>query len=71
MSHIFEYTIKIKDNRNRLAHGEHTFYDAGKKSSVKEIIELKDEVFHYLDDVVKNIGDYIDTKSYTKTVKKR
>ena len=56
--------VKIKDKRNRLAHGEHTFYDVGKDFSVREIIELKDEVFVYLDDVVKNVGDYIASKSY-------
>ncbi|ASB50463.1 MAE_28990/MAE_18760 family HEPN-like nuclease [Alkalitalea saponilacus] len=56
--------VKIKDKRNRLAHGEHTFYDVGKDFSVREIIELKNEVFLYLDDVVKNVGDYITSKSY-------
>lgn len=58
--------VKIKDKRNRLAHGEHTFYDVGKDYSVREIIELKDEVFVYLDDVVKNVGTYIRKKDYKK-----
>lgn len=56
--------VKIKDKRNRLAHGEHTFYDVGKDFSVREIVELKTEVFDYLDDVVKNVGDYIESKNY-------
>jgi len=57
--------VKIKDKRNRLAHGEHTFYDVGKDFSIREIIELKSEVFDYLDDVVKNVHHYIENKGYT------
>ncbi len=56
--------VKIKDKRNRLAHGEHTFYDVGKDFSVREIMDLKNEVFMYLDDVVNNVGDFIKSKSY-------
>lgn len=58
--------VKIKDKRNRLAHGEHTFYDVGKDFSVKEIDELKDEVFEYLDDVVNKVELFLEKKSYKK-----
>jgi hypothetical protein len=60
--------VKIKEKRNRLAHGEHTFYDVGRDFSVGDIIELKNEVFEYLDDVVRNVRVYIDNKSFKSTV---
>ncbi|MBN1987944.1 MAG: hypothetical protein JW783_00920 [Bacteroidales bacterium] len=60
--------VKIKDKRNRLAHGEHTFYDVGKDFSVRDIVDLKNEVFDYLDDVVRNVGQYIQNKSFKSTV---
>nr|WP_320021286.1 MAE_28990/MAE_18760 family HEPN-like nuclease [uncultured Draconibacterium sp.] len=60
--------IKIKEKRNRLAHGEHTFYDVGRDFSVRDIVELKNEVFDYLDDVVRNVGLYINNKSFKSTV---
>lgn len=60
--------VKIKDKRNRLAHGEHTFYDVGKDFSVRDILELKNEVFAYLDDVVRNVGIYVQNKSYKSLV---
>lgn len=59
--------VKIKEKRNRLAHGEHTFYDVGKDFSVGDIIELKNEVFDYLDDVVRNITAYINSKDYKRS----
>ena len=60
--------VKIKEKRNRLAHGEHTFYDVGRDFSVRDIIELKNEVFEYLDDVVRNVGIYINNKSFKTAI---
>ena len=58
--------VKIKDKRNRLAHGEHTFYDVGKGFTIREIDELKVEVFEYLDDVVNKVELFIENRSYKK-----
>ncbi|MDP3914421.1 MAG: MAE_28990/MAE_18760 family HEPN-like nuclease [Bacteroidota bacterium] len=58
--------VKIKDKRNRLAHGEHTFYDVGKDFTIKEIDTLKVEVFEYLDDVVSKVELFIENRSYKK-----
>lgn len=57
--------VKIKDKRNRLAHGEQTFYDVGKNCTVNELIDFKDETFNYLSDVIDKIELFITDKKYT------
>ncbi len=56
--------VDIKNKRNRLAHGEHTFYDVGKDYTVNEIYNFKDETFYYLSDVIQNIENYISSSNY-------
>lgn len=58
--------VKIKNKRNRLAHGEQTFYDVGKDFSVKEMTEFKNETFIYLSETINNIERFILEKEYTK-----
>lgn len=58
--------VQIKNKRNRLAHGEQTFYEVGKDSTVKDLIALKDETFSYLSDVITKIETFILAKKYTK-----
>ena len=40
-----------KNKKNRLAHGEQTFYEVGKDFSVNDLFAFKDETFKYLSDV--------------------
>ncbi len=56
--------VSIKEKRNRLAHGEHTFYDVGKDYTVNEIDNFKNETFDYLADVISNIENYISSNNY-------
>lgn len=56
--------VDIKNKRNRLAHGERTFYDVGKDYTVKEIIDFKNETFNYLSDVITKIESFISEKRY-------
>ncbi len=56
--------VSIKEKRNRLAHGEQTFYDVGKDYSVSDLIDLKNEAFQYLNDIIQKIEDFIDNESY-------
>ncbi len=58
--------VNIKNKRNKLAHGEQTFYDVGKDYSVNDLFELKNETFVYLEDVINKIGRYIIEKLYKK-----
>ncbi len=56
--------VTIKNKRNGLAHGNHTFYDVGKDFTVKDISLFKDETFLYLNDVIANIEKFINEKKY-------
>lgn len=56
--------VTIKNKRNGLAHGNHTFYDVGKDFTVKDISSFKDEAFLYLNDVIANIEKFINEKKY-------
>jgi len=58
--------VRIKDKRNRLAHGQQTFYDVGKDFSVGELNEFKNETFAYLLDIINNIEKFIIAQNYTK-----
>ena len=57
---------EIKNKRNRLAHGEQTFYDVGKDFSVGELNDFKNETFVYLSDVINNIERFIIDKIYVQ-----
>lgn len=54
----------IKDRRNGLAHGNHTFYDVGKGYSVNVLTAYKEETFDYLFDVISNIEKFIAEEKY-------
>lgn len=56
--------VTIKNKRNGLAHGNHTFYDVGKDYTVNEISLFKNETFLYLTDVINNIEKFINEKKY-------
>lgn len=56
--------VTIKNKRNSLAHGNHTFYDVGKDITIKNITTYKDETFLYLQDVITNIENFINEKKY-------
>lgn len=55
---------EIKKKRNRLAHGEQTFYEVGKDFSVRELRAFKDETIEYLSDVINNVETFISEKKY-------
>ena len=55
--------MKIKEKRNKLAHGNETFSDAG-LISFQELYEMKEVVSAYLTELVGNIGTFIQAKRY-------
>jgi len=59
--------VEIKNKRNRLAHGEQTFYDVGKEFSVHQLKVFKEEAFGYLSDVIAKIERFIVEKEYSTT----
>lgn len=60
--------VTIKNKRNGLAHGNHTFYDVGRDFTVNDIGLFKNETFLYLADVINNIEKFINEKKYQITV---
>lgn len=58
--------VEIKNKRNRLAHGEQTFYDVGKDFSVGELIDFKNEAFDYLSNIINNIEKFLIEENYSK-----
>ena len=59
--------LKIKQIRNQLAHGESIFSDAG-AISMKELFEVKKNVFEYMGTILLNINDLIQKDGFKMTV---
>jgi len=58
------YLVNIKEKRNRLAHGEHTFHDVGKDFTYNDLNSYKTNTFEYLEDVIGKIETFINEKKY-------
>lgn len=56
--------VNIKEKRNRLAHGEHTFHDVGKNFTYNELNNFKENTFDHLEDVINKIETFIEEKKY-------
>jgi len=54
----------IKRQRNLLAHGRTTFSEAGQIKTIGQLIDIKNDVVQYLDEVLKNIAGYINNEDY-------
>lgn len=59
-----ENLVKVKANRNDLAHGLKSFEEVGRDYTVEEIIRIKQEIIAYLDQILKNIQDYLNNQEY-------
>lgn len=58
--------LKIKTNRNYLAHGFESFKDIGKENTAEELLKIKKRVISYLREILQNIEDYILKQEYLK-----
>ena len=58
--------LKIKTNRNYLAHGFESFKDIGKENTAEELLKIKKRVISYLREILQNIEDYISKQEYLK-----
>jgi hypothetical protein len=56
--------LTIKTKRNHLAHGDFSFSEIGKDYSIGDIIDFKNEAYLYLEEFIKNIGDFIVNQEY-------
>ena len=56
------YTIRVK--RNELAHGDKTFAEIGRDFTVKDLLEIKRTLTTFIEEVLDNVQEYIDTQAY-------
>ena len=56
--------LKIKTNRNDLAHGFKSFEEVGKDATAEDLLQIKKRVICYLREILQNIEDYILRKEY-------
>ena len=58
--------LRIKNNRNDLAHGVKSFEEVGRDINTEELLEIKDRVINYLQGIIENIEEYISKQEYLK-----
>ena len=56
--------LTVKTNRNDLAHGTKSFADVGRDYDVVRLVQIKNEVVAFLDELLVNVADYISTRGY-------
>ena len=61
-----EKLLTVKRRRNDLAHGVYSFQECGKEYTIQDMIEIKNEVTMYLEQILDNIERYIDNKEFLK-----
>jgi uncharacterized protein YutE (UPF0331/DUF86 family) len=54
----------IKDDRNKLAHGEDSFEEIGRSLSIPQLEEMSYRTFEYLEKMVREIECYLDEEKY-------
>jgi hypothetical protein len=63
-SHLEFVLETIKRMRNDIAHGNVSFSEAAKNTTMRELIDYKDRTVAYLTDVLNNIDDYVSQQKY-------
>lgn len=58
--------LKIKTNRNDLAHGFKSFEEVGKDATPEELLQINKRVICYLREILQNIETYIYNQEYLK-----
>lgn len=56
--------VKVKEQRNQLAHGTLSFVECGRDFTVNDLNEIKEEVEKFLDGFINAIEKYFDNKEY-------
>ena len=54
----------IMRKRNDLAHGNKSFAEVGRDTSIGDLLQVKEEVIEYLKQILQNIEDYLIKKEY-------
>lgn len=56
----------IKNQRNTLAHGDLTFVECGRDFTVEDMVQFKENVKGYLQDVITNVDTFVTNRKYAK-----
>ncbi len=56
----------IKDQRNKLAHGETSFQETGREFTIQYLKSSMDSVFSYFDSLIQLLDDYLRNKDYRR-----
>jgi hypothetical protein len=59
-----EKLLTVKSQRNNLAHGFISFKDCGRDYPIEDILEMKLQIFAYLEQILNNIGQFVDNQKY-------
>ena len=59
-----ELLEQVKHERNNLAHGDVSFSDCARNLSLGDLETIKNEVFLFIDGILKGMKDYYDGKQY-------
>jgi MAE_28990/MAE_18760-like HEPN len=57
----------IMKNRNDLAHGNKSFSEVGRETSVEDLLKIKEEVIEYIRQILININKYLVNQEYLET----
>lgn len=58
--------LKVKSERNALAHGNKSFRQTAEVITIQELTEYKDLIVTYLRDITKNVDVFIENEKYKK-----
>ncbi len=59
--------LTVKTNRNDLAQRNKSFADVGRDYDIARLLEIKNEVVEYLEELIVNVDDYIAQQAYLAT----
>jgi hypothetical protein len=60
--------LKVKSERNALAHGNKSFRQSAEVITIQELIEYKDLIISYLEDITNNFIIYIEKKKFSNKI---
>ncbi|MBE9227533.1 hypothetical protein IQ264_19065 [Phormidium sp. LEGE 05292] len=64
VKYVLDHVVKMRCD---LAHGNASFCQASSNKVMRELIEIKNDVITYLQDLLNNIDDYIQQKKYKRS----
>jgi MAE_28990/MAE_18760-like HEPN len=59
-----ENLYTVMKNRNDLAHGNKSFSEIGKDTSVEDLLRIKEEVIEYISQILRNVEKYLTAQEY-------